>query len=378
MSAGRASGPLSALRVVEFAGLGPGPFACMLLSDMGADVVTIDRPGARLADPTNLTGRGRTVVQADLKNASARDEVLALLDRADVLVEGFRPGVMERLGLGPDVVASRNPRLIYGRMTGWGQHGPLAHTAGHDINYIALSGALHAIGPHDGPPVPPLNIVGDYGGGSLYLVTGILAALHERGTSGRGQVVDAAIVDGVLSLMTHAQASTLRGQFTDERGSNLLDGGAPHYGTYRTADGRYVAVGSIEPAFFALLCERIGVAPALRDAQRDRARWPALHAELTRLFAERTRDEWQAMLEDSDACLAGVLTLAEAAEHPHHVARAGFVEVDGVRHPAPAPRFSRTPSAIQGAAAKSAHDAQHVLARWGSLTERLEATNTRQ
>jgi alpha-methylacyl-CoA racemase len=359
-----AAGPLSGLRVIEFAGLGPAPFACMLLSDMGADVVCVERPGAKLGDRSNLAGRGRTVVGADLKNASARDAVLALLDRADVLVEGFRPGVMERLGLAPEVVAVRNPRLVYARMTGWGQHGPLAHTAGHDLNYIALSGALHAIGPPGGVPVPPLNLVGDYGGGSLYLVTGILAALHERGTSGRGQVVDAAIVDGVLSLMTHCQSSTLRGQFSDERGSNLLDGGAPYYDTYRTADGRYVAVAPIEPAFFASLCERIGVAPALRDAQGDRARWPALRAELARILAERTRAEWQAALEDSDACLAGVLTLGEAAEHPHHVARESFVEVDGVRHPAPAPRFSRTPSAIQGPAPVSACDLQEALARW--------------
>jgi alpha-methylacyl-CoA racemase len=364
MSDVQASGPLSGLRVVEFAGLGPAPFACMLLSDMGADVVSVDRPGSRTGDRTNLTGRGRTLVAADLKNAASRDEVLALLDHADVLVEGFRPGVMERLGLGPEVIASRNPRLVYGRMTGWGQHGPLAHTAGHDIGYIALAGALNAIGPHGGAPVPPLNLVGDYGGGSLYLVTGILAALHERSTSGRGQVVDAAIVDGVVSLMTHAQASTLRGQFKDERGSNLLDGGAPYYGTYETAEGRYVAVGAIEPAFFATLCERIGVAPALRDAQGDRARWPALRAEFARLFKERTRDEWQAALEDSDACIAGVLTLGEAAAHPHHVARKSFVDVEGVRHPAPAPRFSRTPSAIQGAAPNSASDMQDILARW--------------
>ncbi|MDB6002662.1 MAG: carnitine dehydratase [Rhizobacter sp.] len=357
-------GPLAGLRVIEFAGLGPAPFACMLLSDMGADIVTIDRPGARLADPTNLTGRGRTVVHADLKSAAARDEVFALLDRADVLVEGFRPGVMERLGLGPQTVTERNPRLVYARMTGWGQHGTLSHTAGHDINYIALSGALHAIGPCDGAPVPPLNLVGDYGGGSLYLVTGILAALHERHASGLGQVVDAAIVDGVLSLMTHFQASAMRGVFEDQRGSNLLDGGAPYYGVYETCDGRYVALGSIEPAFFATVCERVGVSPALRDAQGDRARWPALRDEFTRLFAARTRDEWQAVLEDTDACLSGVLTLSEAAEHPHHVARQAFVDVEGVRHPAPAPRFSRTPSAIQGAAPALASDARDVLARW--------------
>jgi alpha-methylacyl-CoA racemase len=358
------TGPLAGLRVVEFAGLGPAPFACMLLSDMGADVVTIDRPGKRLGDPTNLVGRGRSVVLADLKNAVARDGVLQLLDRADVLVEGFRPGTMERLGLGPEELTARNVRLVYGRMTGWGQHGPLAHTAGHDINYIALSGALHAIGPKDGPPMPPLNVVGDYGGGALYLVAGILAALQERQRSGAGQVVDAAITDGVLSLMTHFVASGLRGQFTDERGRNLLDGGAPFYGVYETADARHVAIGPLEPAFFATLCERIDVEPSLRDAQNDAARWPALRAEFARIFAQRTRSEWQALLEDSDACVAGVLTLGEAAMHPHHIARGTFVEVDGVRHPAPAPRFSRTSSRVQGPAPAEASSVSTVLARW--------------
>ncbi len=358
------TGPLAGLRVVEFAGLGPAPFACMLLSDMGADVVTVDRPGKRLGDATNLAGRGRRVVLADLKDAAARETVLALLDRADVLVEGFRPGVMERLGLGPEALAARNPRLVYGRMTGWGQHGPLAHTAGHDIDYIALAGALHAIGPAGGPPVPPLNLVGDYGGGSLYLVAGLLAALHERQRSGRGQVVDAAITDGVLSLMTHFAASSLRGQFDDRRGTHLLDGGAPFYGVYATADGRHVAVGALEPAFFAELCERLGVAPGLRDAQADRTRWPALHAEFARIFEGRTREAWTALLEHGDACFAPVLSLGEAAAHPHHLARHAFVDVDGVRHPAPAPRFSRTPSAIQGPAPSRASDAHEVLQHW--------------
>ena len=358
------TGPLTGLRIVEFAGLGPAPFACMLLSDMGADVVTIDRPGKRLGDATHLTGRGRSVVLADLKDAPARETVLSLLDRADVLVEGFRPGVMERLGLGPEALAERNPRLVYGRMTGWGQHGPLSHTAGHDINYIALAGALHAIGPAAGAPVPPLNLVGDYGGGSLYLVAGILAALHERQRSGRGQVVDAAITDGVLSLMTHFVSSSLRGQFDERRGTHLLDGGAPFYGVYATADDKHVSIGALEPAFFAQLCERIGVASELRDAQADRTRWPALHAEFERIFESRTRDAWTALLEDSDACFAPVLALGETAAHPHHVARGAFVDVEGVRHPAPAPRFSRTPSAIQGPAPLQASDPHEVLKRW--------------
>lgn len=363
------TGPLAGLRVVEFAGLGPGPFACMLLSDMGAEVVTVDRPGKRLGDRSNLVGRGRTVVFADLKDADSRAEVLQLLDHADVLVEGFRPGVMERLGLGPEALAARNPGLVYGRMTGWGQSGPLAATAGHDIGYIALSGALHAIGPAGGPPVPPLNIVGDYGGGSLFLVTGLLAALHERQRSGRGQVVDAAITDGVLSLMTHFVASGLRGHFDDtQRGRNLLDGGAPYYAVYETADARHVAVGAIEPAFFELLCERIGVAPELRDAQNDRSRWPALRAEFARIFAQRDRAEWQALLEDSDACFAPVLALGEAVQHRHHAARNAFVDVEGVRQPAPAPRFSRTPSRVQGPAPAEATPIADVRVRWARDT----------
>lgn len=358
------SGPLEGLKVVEFAGLGPGPFACMLLSDMGADVVTIDRPGRKLGDRSDITGRGRSVVLADLKSPEARAQVLQLVDRADVLVEGFRPGVMERLGLGPDVIAARNPRLVYGRMTGWGQYGPMAQSAGHDINYIALTGALHAIGAPGGAPVPPLNLVGDYGGGSLYLVVGILAALHETQRSGRGQVVDAAITDGVNSLMSLFASSALRGTFVEQRGRNTLDGGAPYYGTYATADAQHVCIGPIEPQFFADLCERLGVDPALRDAQNDRARWPALRAELERIFLIRTRDEWTALLEGSDACFAPVLALGEARAHPHQVARDAFVDVDGVAHPAPAPRFSRTPSNIQGPAPSQAQGLNQVLRRW--------------
>jgi len=360
-----ASGPLAGLRVLEFAGLGPAPFACMLLSDMGADVITIDRPARRLGDRSDITGRGRTVVLTDLKDPGSREEVLGLLARADVLVEGFRPGVMERLGLGPDEALRRNPRLVYGRMTGWGQHGPLAQAAGHDINYIALTGALHAIGPAGGAPVPPLNLVGDYGGGSLYLVVGILAALLESQRSGQGQVVDAAIVDGVNSLMSLFATSAMRGTFREERGTNALDGGAPYYGSYATADGRHVCIGPIEPQFFAELCERLGVDPALRDAQHDRARWPALRAEFERLFRTRGRDEWTALFDGSDACVAPVLALSEAPAHPHHGAREAFVDVEGVRQPAPAPRFSRTPSRVQGPAAREATPAARVLARWG-------------
>jgi alpha-methylacyl-CoA racemase len=358
------TGPLAGLRVIEFAGIGPGPFACMLLSDMGADVVTIDRPGKKLGDRANITGRGRTVVLADLKDAATREEVLQLLSRADVLVEGFRPGVMERLGLGPDVVAARNPRLVYGRMTGWGQHGPLAQAAGHDLNYISITGALHAIGPAGGAPVPPLNLVGDYGGGSLYLIVGILAALHESRRSGKGQVVDAAMTDGVISLMTNFIGGALRGAFVEKRGSNMLDGGAPYYGVYETSDGQHVSIGPIEPQFFAETCERIGLPEALRGVQNDRSRWPEMRAEFERLFRAKTRAQWVALLEGTDVCFAPVLPLSEAAVHPHNVARQAFVPVDGVNHPAPAPRFSRTPSAIQGPAPSQSVAAATVLSRW--------------
>jgi len=359
-----ASGPLSGLRVIEFAGIGPGPFAGMLLSDMGADVVTIDRPNRKLGDRDNITGRGRSVVLADLKDPAAREEVMKLLEKADVLIEGYRPGVMERLGFGPDAVAARNPRLVYGRMTGWGQHGPLALAAGHDINYISITGALHAIGPAGGAPVPPLNLVGDYGGGSLYLIVGILAALHEAKRSGQGQVVDAAMTDGVISLMSNFVSHARRGLFKEERGSNLLDGGAPYYRTYETADGQHICVGSIEPQFFKDLCERVGLSAPLHDVQLDRAHWPEMHAEFDRIFRSKTRDEWVALLEGTDVCFAPVLPLSEASRHPHNVARQAFVDVDGVSHPAPAPRFSRTPSAIQGPTPSEAVSAQAVRARW--------------
>lgn len=358
------SGPLAGLRVVEFAGIGPGPFACMLLSDMGADVVTVDRPGRKPPEKSNITGRGRTVVTADLKDPAARERVLELLAKADVLIEGFRPGVMERLGLGPDTVLARNPRIVYGRMTGWGQHGPLAKAAGHDLNYIAITGALHAIGPAGGAPVPPLNLIGDYGGGSLYLVVGILAALHEARNSGRGQVVDAAISDGVIHLMANFVGHAMRGTFREERGSNMLDGGAPFYGVYETADGKHVSIAPIEPQFFAELCERLGVDEALRGAQQDRARWPELRLAFDRIFKAKTQAEWTALLEATDGCFAPVLPLSEVPTHPHNAARQAFVDVGGVGHPAPAPRFSRTPSGIQGPAPAEVTDPAEVIARW--------------
>lgn len=363
MKPDRTSGPLAGLRVVEFAGLGPAPFACMLLSDMGADVVTIDRATAGAGDAGDITSRGRKVVFADLKDPTAREQVLALLDHADVLVEGFRPGVMERLGLGPDMIAVRNPRLIYGRMTGWGQQGPLAQAAGHDINYIAIAGALHAIGAANGPPAIPLNLVGDYAGGSMFLLCGILAALHERTQSGRGQVIDAAITDGTLALMSTFVSHAHKGKFTEQRGSNLLDGGAPFYGVYQTRDGEHISLGSIEPQFFAQLCDRINVREDLRNAQYDKQKWLALREEFARIFAERTRDEWAEMLEGSDVCFAPVLRLSEAMHYAHHIERGAWVDIDSVRQPAPAPRFSRTPSAVQLTARKP-HDLAEVLSLW--------------
>jgi len=358
------SGPLRGLRVVEFAGIGPGPFACMLLSDMGADVVTIDRPGKKLGEPHNITGRGRSVVLADLKDAAAREQVFELLEKADVLIEGYRPGVMERLGFGPDAVLARNPRIVYGRMTGWGQEGPLAQAAGHDLNYIAISGALHAIGPKDGAPVPPLNLIGDYGGGSLYLIVGVLAALREVGISGDGQVVDAAMSDGAASLMTNFVSQQIRGVFGETRGSNLLDGGAPYYRVYETADGEHVTLGAIEPQFFSDFCERVGVPSELHHAQNDRAQWPRLHDEFARIFKQKTQQEWTAALEGTDVCFAPVLPLSLAQAHPHNRARNTFVELEGIRQPAPAPRFSRTPSRIQGPAPKQATPAADVADRW--------------
>ena len=360
----RHSGPLSGLRVVEFAGIGPGPFACMLLSDMGADVVRIDRPGVSIRDRFDIIGRGRSTVLLDLKNSDDQKQVMELLRYADVLVEGFRPGVMERLGLGPNEVSQLNPGLVYGRMTGWGQSGPLSQAAGHDINYISIAGALSAIGAADGPPIPPLNLVGDYGGGSLYLVTGILAAVIEATRSGLGQVVDAAISDGVASLMSLFQVQGLRGTFQDKRGSNMLDGGAPYYTVYETSDKRFISLGPIEPKFFELLCEKIGIPNSLRDAQHDASRWVKLRDSIASIVRTQTREYWCQQLEGTDVCFAPVLNLGEAPTHPHNLARSTFVEVDGVMQSAPAPRFSRTPSQIQGNAPDASVSVESVLKNW--------------
>ena len=341
----RATGPLAGFRMVEFAGIGPGPFACMMFADMGAEVVTLDRVGAKKS-LKSVAGRGRKIVELDLKDKAAVAQVLDLLASADALIEGFRPGVMERLGLGPDVVLARNPRLVYGRMTGWGQDGPLANAAGHDINYISITGALASIGPKE-RPVPPLNLVGDFGGGALYIVVGVLAALLEASKSGKGQVVDAAMCDGAASLMSMFYDMTAIGRWVEGRENNFIDGGAHFYGVYECACGNFISVGSIEPQFYALLRQRAGLSEECFGAQMDRKAWPELKARLAQVFKSRTREDWCKIMEGTDICFAPVLTMAEAPNHPHMVARQVFVERHGVTQPAPAPRFSRTPSTIR-------------------------------
>lgn len=356
------AGPLHGLRVVEMMGIGPGPFCAMMLADMGAQVLRVSRPGYR-HDPTDVAARGRSVMELDLRAPDAVARMLDILGDADVLIEGYRPGVMERLGLGPDTCLKANPGLIYGRMTGWGQHGPLSQAAGHDINYIAITGALHGIGRADEPPVPPLNYVGDFGGGAMMLAFGIVSALYERQGSGRGQVIDAAMTDGAALLSAMIYGFKAAGRWNNERGENLLDGGAHFYDTYVCADGRHVAVGAIEPQFYALLREHCGLAEdEAFDAQFDPACWPFLKQRLAEIFRSRTRDEWRRLLEGTDACFSPVLDWDEAPEHPHNVSRETFITLDGVVQPAPAPRFSRTPAPTPtGVAAESA---EALLRRW--------------
>ncbi|HEV3293687.1 MAG TPA: CaiB/BaiF CoA-transferase family protein [Streptosporangiaceae bacterium] len=339
-------GPLHGVRVIEIASLAPAPFGCMVLADLGADVLRVDRAGGDGLDlaPAGPLSRSRRSIALNLKDPAGIDVLLRLADTADVLVEAFRPGVAERLGFGPDVCAGRNPRLIYARMTGWGQHGPLAGTAGHDIDYIAVAGSLDPIGRAGQRPVPPLNLVGDFGGGGMLLAVGVLAALLERERSGLGQVVDAAMVDGSALLASFLYGLRAAGAWQDERGTNLLDGGAPFYDTYRTADGRHMAVGALEPKFYAELLARLGLDPAGLPAQYDRSGWPELRARLTEVFAGRTQADWAAVFDGSDACVAPVVSPADAPDHPHNAARGTFVDVGGLIQPAPAPRFSRTPS----------------------------------
>ncbi|MBI0434459.1 CaiB/BaiF CoA-transferase family protein [Roseomonas sp. KE0001] len=353
MTRKEAAGPLAGLCVVEMAGIGPGPLAAMLLADLGAEVTRIDRPAppARLmplGPAEDMVGRGRREVALDLKSPTGVAAALDLIGGADALIEGFRPGVMERLGLGPEPCLARNPRLVYGRMTGWGQDGPLAQAAGHDLNYLSLTGLLAAIGRPGERPVPPLNLVADYGGGAMFLVMGLLAALLERERSGQGQVVDAAMTDGAAALATAFYGLRAAGRWSLARGDNLLDGGAPFYDTYETADGRHLAVACLEAPFFAEMARRIGLDARFVERQRDRAIWPEMRAEMTRIFLRRSRAEWVALLEGSDACVTGVLDMDEAPHHPHNRARGLFQDRLGHPCPAPAPRFSRTPGRRAG------------------------------
>ncbi|MEU0938320.1 CaiB/BaiF CoA-transferase family protein [Embleya sp. NPDC005971] len=366
-------GALDGVKVVELAGIGPGPFVGMMLADAGAEIVRVDRPGGATM-PSMVVGRGRLgTLEVDLKDPAARDSVLRLIAGADVLVEGFRPGVAERLGLGPDVCLERNPALVYARMTGWGQHGPLAPRAGHDINYISISGVLHSFARTGERPVPPLNLVGDYGGGAMFCAFGILAALVAARTSGRGQVVDAAMTDGSALLSAFIHGMRGLGGWAGEPGSNLLDTGAPFYDVYTTADGRHLAVGAIEPQFYALLLAGLGLADEELPEQMDRAGWPLLRERFAAVIAGRTRDEWAALFEPLDACVTPVLTWEEAAEHPHNRARETFVRPDGMLQPAPAPRLSDTPSTA-GVASDRIDPA--ILEAWGLAPE--EAKNLTQ
>ena len=363
-------GPLAGFRIVELAGIGPGPMCAMMLSDMGADVVRVDRVadsglGMKRDPRYDLLNRGRRSVAIDMKTEAGREAVLRLAGAADGLIEGFRPGVTERLGIGPDECLARNPRLVYGRMTGWGQEGPVAHAAGHDINYIALTGALHAVGSRGGPPVPALNLIGDFGGGGLYLAFGMVCGLLEAQRSGKGQVVDSAMTDGSASLMTMVYGMFAAGAWEDERGRNAVDGGSHFYTVYETRDGKYVSVGSIEDKFYAELLERTGVDPASLPEQFDRGEWASVTERFAAIFRTKTRDEWCAIMEGSDVCFAPVLSLAEAPAHPHNRARGTFVEVDGVVQPAPAPRFSRTAPAIQRPPARRGEHTGEALADWG-------------
>jgi alpha-methylacyl-CoA racemase len=376
-------GPLHGIKVVEFAALGPAPMGAMLLADLGAEVLRIERkasvtgrPTAHLFDPKiDILNRNRRVVALDMKKPEAIVTALRLIEKADAVIEGFRPGVMERLGVGPDVCLARNPRLVYGRMTGWGQSGTLAHAAGHDINYLSLSGALHAIGESGRKPVAPLNLVADCGGGAMLLAFGVLAALLEARSSGRGQVVDAAMTDGSATLMSMMYTLKAMGQWTQRRGDNLLDGGAHFYDTYQCRDGKWLSVGAIEPQFYALLLEKTGITDPAFQAQWDRGQWPVLREKLAAVIATRTRDAWCAIFEGSDACVAPVLDMDEAPHHPHNRSRNTFIEINGVTQPAPAPRFSRTPAAIPTPPAPDG-DGSAVLADWGFASTEIAGLRT--
>ncbi|MFZ4684730.1 MAG: CaiB/BaiF CoA transferase family protein [Hyphomonadaceae bacterium] len=368
-----ASGPLVGVKIVEFAGIGPGPFCGMLLADLGADVVRIDRAESAGRGHPDLANRGKRSIAVDLKKPEGVEAALSLIEKADGLLEGFRPGVMERLGVGPDVALKRNPRLVYGRMTGWGQTGPWSQMAGHDIDYIALTGALHTMGRKDEPPAPPLNLVGDFGGGALYLAFGLLAGIIEAKSSGKGQVVDCAMIDGAASLMTMFYNMRAVGMWSADRDANLLDGGAHFYDTYTCADGKWLAVGSIEPQFHAELVKGLGLPADTFGMYMDRAKWPEFSQRIADVVKTKTRDEWMKVFDGTDACVAPVLSMDEAPKHPHNADRKTFVDAFGVIQPNAAPRFSRTAGAVNGAPALAGKHSNDVLESWGIAADRREA-----
>lgn len=366
-------GPLAGLNVVEMAGLGPAPLCGMLLADLGANVVTIQRRSNNNVEDVEFHERGKQSIALNLKSEEGLKIAMQLIEKADALIEGFRPGVMERLGLGPDVCLEKNPKIVFGRMTGWGQTGPLSQAAGHDINYIALTGALHAIGPKDGKPVVPLNLVGDNGGGALYLAFGVMCGVFEAQRSGKGQVVDAAMIEGASSLMTLFYSHMAKGKWQDQRGVNLLDGGTPFYDTYETKDGKYISLGPLEPQFYTEFVERAQLDKDLFGNQVDVKKWPQMADTLTEVFKQKTRDEWCDILEGTDACFAPILSMKEAPKHPHNVERETFIEIDGHVHPAPAPKFSRTaPAKPQGATVHGAAT-DDVLKTLGYSQEECDA-----
>ena len=365
-------GPLAGIKVVEMAAIGPVPFCAMMLSDMGADVIRIDRLKQKgSGHRANVLYRGRKSIAVDLKDPQGVDIAMKLINKCDAVIEGFRPGVMERLGLGPEICLNQNPKLVYGRMTGWGQQGKLSQAAGHDINYISLVGALGSMGYPDRPPTPPLNLIGDFGGGAMYLLSGVLAALLERQSSGKGQVIDAAMTDGTASLLSGFYGMMAMGMWTTDRYKNRLDGGAFYYGSYECADGKHISLGSLEPQFYALLLERCGIEDESFDEQLDQEAWSLKRQKMEAIFKTKTRDQWCELLEGTDVCFAPVLNLEEAPDHPHNKGRNTFVSFEGVTQPAPAPRFSRTQGTIQSSANLTGENSEEILEKWGFTSDQI-------